>query len=272
MPSDQTVYIQTYDWSSTGGEFALEVLCSNVPYDEPCEARNLTCGESFSGSTAGATLSIGNPTCALGSQEDVFFKFTALANTPYSVTVNGGNYDGVLAAYSGSCTGALTQLDCSDSGFANGIAETVNINVPTTQEILIQTYDYFASGPSDFTITLNCPIPDNDDCADAISLSVNEPGDCPANQIEGTTYGATASDPDACEPGSPDVYFTFNSGSNSEVVINLDAIAATDLVLSVFAANCSSTAIFCEIGTNLSSVIEVIDPSGKYASPCSTAH
>ncbi len=255
---NRTVYIQTYDWFSSGGEFALSVLCTNVPYDEPCEARNLSCGASFSGSSAGATQSsIGNPTCSLGSQNDVFFKFTALANASYSVTVNGDNYDGVLAAYSGSCSGTLTQLDCSDSGFANGIAETVDINVTTEQEILIQTYDYFGNGPSDFTITLNCPIPDNDDCADAITLSVNNPGSCPANQVEGTTYGATPSNPDACESTSPDVYYTFNSGNNSEVIINLGAITATDLVLSVFEGSCSSTATFCAFGTNQSPIISV---------------
>ncbi len=245
---NQTVYIQTYDWFSSGGEFVLSVSCANVPYDEPCEARNLTCGESFSGSSAGATQSsIGSPTCASGSQKDVFFKFTALANVPYSVTVNGDTYDGVLAAYSGACDGVLTQLDCSDFGLSSGIAETVDILVPTDQVILIQTYDYSSFGQSDFTITLNCPIPDNDDCADAIALSVNNAGACPANQVVGTTYGATASNPNACESGSADVYYVFNSGNNSEVIINLDGITATDLVLSVFESSCSAAAINCSI-------------------------
>ncbi|NEN24792.1 hypothetical protein G3O08_14910 [Cryomorpha ignava] len=255
---NQTVYIQTYDWFSSGGEFVLIVSCANVPYDEPCEARTLSCGESFSGSSAGATpSSIGSPSCAAGSQKDVFFQFTALANVPYSVTVNGDTYDGVLAAYSGSCGGVLTELDCSDSGFSSGIAETVDILVPTEQVIIIQTYDYATNGQSDFTITLNCPIPDNDNCEDAITLSVNNPGSCPANQVEGTTYGATSSSPDACEPDSPDVYYTFNSGNNSEVIINLNNISATDLVLSVFEASCGATAFYCNASNNQSPQISV---------------
>ena len=255
---NQAVYIQTYDWFSSGGEFFLSVSCANVPYDEPCEARNLTCGESFSGSSAGATISsIGGPSCANGSQNDVFFKFTALANVSYSVTVNGDTYDGVLVAYSGACDGTLTELDCSDSGLSSGIEETVIIQVATEQEILIRTYDYSSFGQSDFTITLNCPIPDNDDCGDAITLSVNNAGACPANQVEGTTYGATASNPDACESGSADVYYVFNSGNNSEVIINLNTISATDLVLSVFEASCGASAFFCEISVNQSPQISV---------------
>ncbi len=261
---NRTVYIQTFDWSTQGGEYALNVECANVPYDEPCDARNLECGYSFSGSSAGATLSaIGNPSCAYGSQKDVFFKFTALANTPYSVTVNGDTYDGVLAAYTGSCSGTLTQIACADNGGGGG-AETVNITVPTTQTVLIRTYDYFGYGPSDFTITLNCPIPANDDCADAILLNVNNPGSCPANQVLGTTYGASASDPDACEESSPDVYYKFNSGSSSQVIINLNAGTATDLVLNAFEASCSSPALFCQIGNNQSYTLTVTPFTNYY--------
>ncbi len=262
--SNQTVYVQTYDWFINGAEFELTLTCANVPYDKPCEARTLTCGESFSGSSAGATLSsVGHPTCADGSQKDVFFKFTALANVNYSVTVNGDNYDGVIAAYTGSCSGTLTQIACADNGFSEGIAETINISVSTDQVIIIQTYDYFYNGQSDFTITLNCPIPSNDECADAITLSVNNAGACPANQVVGTTYGSTASSPVACEPNSPDVYYSFNSGSNTEVIINLSNVTSNDLALSVFASNCSTPSIFCAFGTNQSPTISV-SPSTTY--------
>ena len=262
--SNGTVYVRTYDWFIDGGEFELTLTCANVPYDEPCLARTLMCGESFSGSSAGATLSsLGQPSCSLGSQKDVFFKFEALANVNYSVTVNGDNYDGVLAAYTGSCNGTLTQIACADNGLSQGIAETINISVSTDQIIIIQTYDYFYIGQSDFTITLNCPIPSNDDCVDAITLSVNNAGSCSANQTLGTTYGATASNPDACEPESPDVYYKFNSGSNSEVIINLEAVSAEDLVLSVFESSCSSEAIYCSIGANQSVALPV-NPSTTY--------
>ena len=265
VTSSQMILIQTYDWFSNGGEYTLNVSCSNIPYDEPCDARNLACGESYSGSSSGASpSSVGYPTCAYGSKNDVFFKFTALANTSYSVTVNGLNYDGVLAAYTGSCSGTLTQIACSDNGIGEGFTETVNITVSTTQVITIQTYDYFSNGSSDFTITLNCPIPANDDCADAILLNVNNPGSCPANQILGTTYGASSSDTDACEETSPDVYYKFNSGSSSQVTINLIAGTATDLVLNAFEANCSSPALFCQIGTNQSYTFTVTPFTNYY--------
>ncbi len=255
---NRTVYIQTYDWSSTGGEFTLIVSCANLPYDDPCEARSLVCGESFSGSSAGATQSsIGSPTCTNGSQNDVFFTFTAEANSTYSITVNGDQFDGVLAAYAGNCDGELTELDCSDSGLSSGIAETVEVTVGTATEILLQVYDYFGNGVSDFTITLECPVPDNDDCGDAEVLSVNQHNDCEGNETIGTTTGATSSGADACESSSPDVYYSFNSGDNTAVIVNLEAISADDLVLSLFEASCGSTAIFCAISTSQSPLIEV---------------
>lgn len=154
---DGPVYIQTYDWENSGGDFVLNVSCANVPYDIPCEARDLVCGESFSGSSAGATQSaLGAPTCASGSQKDVFFKFSALANVEYSVTVNGDNYDGVIAAYTGPCSGTLSEINCADENFSSGEAETVNILVPTDQVIIVQTYNYSSNGSADFTIMLDC--------------------------------------------------------------------------------------------------------------------
>ncbi|NEN24791.1 hypothetical protein G3O08_14905 [Cryomorpha ignava] len=221
---DQTVLIQTfYAFGGVGGSFQIDVSCSNFPNDDPCDAIELFCGESYSGSSAGASNSgLGNPSCTSGSENDVFFKFTAFANTAYLVTVGGVGYNGVIAAYTGLCSGPLTEIGCADNGATSGIDETIYILVPTEQEILIQTYDYNPLGLSNYSLTLHCPIPENDDCSDAITLTVNNPGECPANQVEGTTYGATPSYPDACESDSPDVYYIFYSGNNNEVIINLD--------------------------------------------------
>ncbi len=105
--------------------------------------------------------------------------------------------------------------------------------------------------------------PVNDACADAISLVVNLPEDCAGNETVGTTTGATASNPDACESPSPDVYYSFNSGSYTEVIINLASISASDLVLSVFEGSCGSTAFLCLINPATPTLINVI-PSTTY--------
>ena len=106
-------------------------------------------------------------------------------------------------------------------------------------------------------------VPINDNCSDAIPLVVNQPEDCAGNETLGTTTGATASNPDACESTSPDVYYSFNSGPYTEVIINLAALSASDLVLSVFEGSCESTGSFCSINTNQSLFIEV-NPSTTY--------
>lgn len=65
----------------------------------------------------------------------------------------------------------------------------------------------------------------NDACADAISLTVNDPADCPANATAGDNSGATANDGEpTCDGGASayeDVWYAFNSGSFTTVTINM---------------------------------------------------
>ncbi len=60
------------------------------------------------------------------------------------------------------------------------------------------------------------------------------------------------------------MYYVFNSGSNSEVIINLQGLTATDLVLSVFESSCSSSAITCTLGESQSPVISVTPFTNYY--------
>lgn len=262
--TNQSLYIRTYDWNSSDGDFIITLECE-PSHDDPCDALLISCGDTISSSTYGATQgSVIFPTCASGSRNDVYFKIEAIAGMEYTVTVNGQFYDGVLVAYSGECFSSLTELDCSDVGFAPNIIETITFTVESDQTILIRTYNYGSSGQA-FQISASCSnIVENDACEDAIALTVNAPGGCPANQTEGTTLYSSASNPNACEPFAPDIYYTFNSGAYSEVNINLNAITATDLVLSLFQSSCDSEGILCQIGTILDEDISVTPFTNYY--------
>lgn len=82
--------------------------------------------------------------------------------------------------------------------------------------------------------------PANDDCADAISLYVELPADCPANAVTGTTIGATQDGvlPSCDLAGTlSDVWYTFNSLTNTEVTITVDTVPdgiASDYVVVVY--------------------------------------
>jgi len=358
------------------------------PNNEPCNAIAINCGASVSGSTVTANESdLGSPGCTFGSQEDVFYSIFAIPGYTYEVTVNGTDYDGVLAAYTGACDGTLTVIECSDAGLAVNIAETITFSVTEAQSVLIRTYDWFGSGGS-YTLSVNCVLP-NTNCADAIpidfggdpvygnntgagpsgpemdcafegdglqnvvwyeltapvngkmiietqfepgvvtltdtqiqlldacggeviacsedfaltllsrieldcgefdqganyflqvdgwngntgtfkiqtstescaapindlcasptNLPLNLPGGCPGNALEGTTLGSNNEGEVAgltCEPGNPDVFYSFNSGSFSEINLGVNAIDSnTDLVVGIY-ETCSGEPIDCTV-------------------------
>src|SRR5690606_35339589 len=108
--------------------------------DAICDAITLVCGNSVSGTTVNATISsLASPSCAFGSQKDVFYKIDASAGTIYTITVNGDNYDAVLALYSGACDGTLTEIDCADNGLSSGVEETITYTSLTNQSLYIRT-------------------------------------------------------------------------------------------------------------------------------------
>ena len=166
-------YVYVNGFGAQIGNFTLNVTCT-LPNDLCAGALPLSCGVQTNGSTVGATqspLALGAPTCAFGSQLDVFYSFQAEPGT-YTVTVNGSNYDGVLVAYSGGC-GTLVQLTCADNGLVDNIAETINFTVTESTPITIRTYDFDSSG-GDFSLLLTCAPP----VAASIAGNVNWNNSC----------------------------------------------------------------------------------------------
>lgn len=154
ISQNQPVYIRTYDADGTGS-FELSLNC-NIPNEDPCEAIQIACGETYSGTNETAQPSgMSAPLCAAGSLEDVFYTFEALPNFIYQVYVQGDNYGAVLVAYEGECTDELVEIGCADEGLFAGISEELIIDVDETKTILIRTYDYSDSQGS-FEISLNC--------------------------------------------------------------------------------------------------------------------
>ncbi len=299
------VYIQVYDWFTNAGEFTLSLECG-FSNDFICNAIPIDCGENIDGSTIGATddPDIGAPECSFlpSSENDVFFKIDATPNQEYTIDLSGMNIDGVLAAYSGgACSSMLTEIACSDV-FLDGNDESISFEVEAAETIWIQVYDYNINGgefniavscepifdcpslsanigdpcsdgdpdTSDDMITSDCDcegiiVPANDLCTDAQMIWVNIPGDCPINEVTGTTVAATDTEGYECESSSPDVFYAINSGSYSSIELTLSAISASDLVLNIY-ESCASTEgeiLNCSIGVDQELELEV-EPNTDY--------
>lgn len=269
-----------------------------LPNSNPCTPEEISCGSSVSSNTAEAGESSIDPSCG-NTQPDLFYSLEVSTNFEYTVTLSGASFDGVLAIYSGSCTDP-TELFCDDQ-IGNGVPEVITFTPPADGEVLIQVFSWLGTGVFDLSVDcialVDCPDlglnigdpcddgnpntfndvvspacvcagvvpPDNDDCADAQMLTVQLPGECPGNLVEGTTENAFGSETDLfqCEPGEPDVFYSFNTGSFSSVTINLEAISALDLVISVYDDCTDPSPIVCSIGTSQSIDIEVM-PNTNY--------
>ncbi|MCB0765271.1 MAG: T9SS type A sorting domain-containing protein, partial [Flavobacteriales bacterium] len=96
---------------------------------------------------------------------------------------------------------------------------------------------------------IGCP-PANDACSAATPLAVQLPENCPAAATVGdNTFAVEEGDGPSCDPttaGYTDVWYTFNSGANTEVTISLDPGTMTSWGLVVLDA-CNGNEVLCEV-------------------------
>lgn len=134
--------------------FTLWVAKAYAPNDSCGAPIQLSSGSVITGSTYGATRSLPGIACDGNTNSaalDVWYSFVADFNGTATVTLTpvSTDYDGVIAAYSGNC-GALTYLNCSDTGF-DGDNEVMTLsNLTAGQTYRIRVYDW--NGGGQFTI------------------------------------------------------------------------------------------------------------------------
>ncbi|MCB0792810.1 MAG: T9SS type A sorting domain-containing protein [Flavobacteriales bacterium] len=236
--------------------------CATAPPNDDCAgAIPLTPAGTcvpVAGDVQGATESLPAITCNgfLGNaNDDVWYSFVATATT-HIVHVDGADtLDAVVEILAGTC-GNLTSLDCADATLGGGVEEINASGLTIGQTYYVRVYDWYGGYPiaSTFTICILTPGagPANDECANAITLPINLPADCPANAVTGdnTNSTVTLDDPDcdATTDGYQDVWYTFNSLGNTAVTVTLDWGTATDLFIEVLDA-CNGNSVFCDVGT-----------------------
>jgi len=102
--------------------------------------------------------------------------------------------------------------------------------------------------------------PVNDDCSAAIEIPINAEGNCPNGSITGNTTYATedTGNRPTCDETAvsfADVWYTFNSGANTEVTLGFDPLSMENWGLTVSDACTGGTDLFCEVAPSLPLVI-----------------
>lgn len=261
-----TYYARVYN-SNTGpanaNTFSICVTTPVAPSNDDCAGAialtvnpTTNCAVVTAGTTHSATNSnVAISPCTGTADDDVWYTFTA-TNPSHIITlsnvVSTGNNSSTslyMQIMSGTC-GTLTSVKCST------VNATMAEGLTVGQTYYVRVYNSNGSGYSNsFNICVGTPPPPpaNDDCANAVPLTVNPTLTC-TTVTAGTTTSATNSNVStgSCS-GTPDddVWYTFTATGVSHVITLSDIVStgiysSTSLYLQVFSGACGTmTSVKC---------------------------
>jgi hypothetical protein len=184
-----TYYIMVEGFGSNAGNFSLDVTCMDPLPNDGCEgAIAVSCGDSVSGSTVGATVDTA-PTCGTPiTSPGVWYTLDDNSGLPGDITLSlctGTDFDSKISVYSGSCA-ALVCVDGNDDscGLQSEISFASDGN--TKYYILIHS---FGGATGNFTLDVTCtPTP--------------PPNDMIVNSIDVDEIGFPYTDPSVAMPAA----------------------------------------------------------------------
>ncbi|MEZ0007192.1 hypothetical protein ABH942_002571 [Flavobacterium sp. 28YEA47A] len=213
----ETYYIRVFSSDQDMNYNTSFNLCIALPPAPPandnCEnAINLTvnpnssCTQTIGGTIEGATDSLVNSDSELGiPDDDVWYKFVA-TTTSHKIkllNVEGEQTDLILEVFQGSCGGQLAAISASDS-YEIFISD---LTIGNTYYIRVFSSGVNTAGSSSFDICVATgQRPQNDNCSNAIALTVNTDLSC-TSKVTGTLTNATHEANDVFQRA--DVWYTF---------------------------------------------------------------
>jgi hypothetical protein len=224
----ETVFIRFWDY---GGGFGTFDICVSEPPNAPANDEcinavsltpnaDLTCVAPTSGTIESATASAEVNDCATSTaDDDVWYSFVATnANHQIDLSnISGTDFFMSHAVYSGSCASLSASLVCSDvnSSTVTGltVGNTYFIRTFTTGATPLQNTSF------DICVTTPPPPPTNDDCANAIPLSVGT--SCTYSTFTNSSSSAsTDADPSCASYSGGDVWFSLVVPASGSVTVN----------------------------------------------------
>lgn len=234
------VRVQNYLNSSfLAGAFKIAVTTPPIPSNDNCEnAVNITVNPNptselfMSGTTYAATASPEPSTCSGTENDDVWFSFVAQSTIQVVnlLNITGTTTNIRFAVYSGTECSTMTQVFCSLTDRNNTVI--TNLAIGETYKIRVYTNGNSSDVSASFDISITTPLPiTNDECINAIPLTVNEGLDCIQTAAVSVT-GATASPQVSTCAGmeDDDVWFSFVATGTS-CIINFQNIIGSAIIL-----------------------------------------
>jgi hypothetical protein len=254
----QVYYIRVFNASGSLSTLTFGICIRNypVPANDVCaNAVTLTPGavcNYTTGTFSGAMMNGGNPACGSGSLQDLWYRFMATDSTMSIFLSAESGLNHGFQIIQGSCNG--TVLQCVNNNGSSLSESYFNNNFIPGQVYYIRVFN--ASG-SLSTLTFgicirNYPVPANDICANAVTLT---PGTV-CNYTYGTFSGAMMNGGNpACGPGSlQDVWYRFTA-TDSTMSIFLSAESGLNHGFQIIQGSCNGTVLQC-VNNNGSSLSE----------------
>ena len=190
----------TYDDPSTGN--AKATFDPPPPANDDCSgAEAVTLGNHSNGYTTNATNSVNPaPSCHTGGQYDIWYSFTAPASGKVFVGNYSENVISVLVLYSGTCMGLVAE-ECVESNSNGGTicSQLLVEGLNAGNTYYLQVVTDSQQGNVGIRVEDAANGPANDFCSGAIGITVGALGDCPTNEVSGTTVDAHHSSAVICQ-------------------------------------------------------------------------
>lgn len=266
----QVYYVRVFDWfaglpTTTTFDICVYEPVPPVPVNDSCSSvvpQALAPGGSLplSGTTTGATDN-GDylPGSVLDGEPPAVWHAIDLsdcADLTLSYCGTASVFQSISTVLASGCPAGNDVVFADSFNFTecgDGNATVRFTNVPAGTYYLPVLFDpVLANG--DYLLLVDaaaCIVPPaNDSCANAVPLLVYAQGECPANAVIGdNTHAGDETGDASCSSslaGYQDVWYTFNTGANDTVVVDLAPVTATDLGLVIY-DGCGGTELFCDI-------------------------
>lgn len=242
-----TVYVRSLCAGSSSTWNSQSFLVP-VVNDFCANAITLTCGQTVSGSTVGATNE-NMAVCGISgvtaqSTAGVWYKFTGDGSDVTLSTCFAGAGDTRLAIYTGVC-GTMTCISGNDDNgacTANTVSSEVLLSTVNGTEYFVLLYNW--STTSAFQLSMSCvtpctPATGNDNCATATALTV---GTALASNNSCSTPSTGIAYPSCGNSFATyyDTWYSFNSGSNTTLEVNVTGASSAATGFIVYSGTCGA--------------------------------
>lgn len=232
---------------------------------DPCASIiPMTLGTTYTGTlgTTGSDWSIYSSCAYSEPGDEIVYSFTpaTTGNYKFTCTETSGDPDFFLMS---SCDTSGTNLTgfCFDNGSRN-----VMLTAGITYYLIVDNYSSSAS--AGYSVKVEGPLssPANDECADAITLTVGTSCSYTEYTNENATHSAGVPEPGCANYLGGDVWFKVTVPASGHLIIDTDEGVITDGGMAIYSGSCGSlTLIECDDDDSPNGLMPKIDISGLTA-------